>query len=126
MKVAQEEGIFNPSIVNADLINMTSKAAVYAGRILNFLYEHGHTDTMVVLNVVIKAHNRFSSMEELIENLCKDSLFRFVWNKKKWRIAGDLAYLYNGTQPKKKTNSDAANPKTVMGTIVFVPNRVQP
>jgi hypothetical protein len=123
MKIAQHTGNFNPAIVNADLINMTDKGAIHAGRILNFLYENNHTDTMFVLNVVIKAHNRFSSVKELIDNLCKNAMFRLVWSKKKWKVAGNSAYTYNGTQPNKKTNSDAANPKTVMGTLVFIPNK---
>lgn len=124
MKEAQKLGKFNPCIVNADLINMPNKAAIHAGRILNFLYENNHIQTILVLNTVIKCHNRFSSVEELSKNLCKESNFRFVWNTKKWKLLENSAYLYNGTQSKKKTFSDSRNPKTIMATIVFVPNNI--
>ena len=123
MQEEQSAGKFNPEIVNADLINMHEGAASRAGKILNFLYDSGNVDTIFILNVVLKAHNRHSDVVDLAKSLCKDSVFRIIWNKGLWKILENEAYTYHGTQPNKSVNNDAKNPKTIMGTVVFVPNK---
>lgn len=124
MKLAQEAGRFNPEIVNADLLNMPEIAAKKAGQILGFLSDFDHTDAIVVLNVVLKSHNRYSNVESLQQELCKDQFFRIVWSKGGWKIADNHVYIYHGTQPNKPFDSDAKNPKTIMCTIIFVPTSV--
>jgi hypothetical protein len=121
MEKAFHDGNFDPHIVNADLLNMPMKAANFIANILDFLYAAKQTDTMLVANVVLKSHNRFANANDLCAHLQENTTFRIVWSKKNWTIFAGKSYEYNGTDNYGPNDALLKNPKTIMGTVVFVP-----
>ena len=117
MQRAYKQGNFHPAIINADLINMPTKASAYIAKIFDFLTWTKTADVMVVTNIVLKSHNRFSTTEELEKKLCENLVFRIAWMKRHWQIFSREIYSYNGTDNEK------GHSNSVMGSLVFVPSK---
>lgn len=115
MQQSHAAGQFRPAIINADLIYMPPKGSQYIASILDFLDGAGLTDTIVIANIVLKSHNRFSNIAEIIKMLSESLTFQIIWNKGIWKVYGDEAYIYKGT------DSEKGRSNTEMGTVVFVP-----
>lgn len=118
MEQSHDKGLFNPAIINADLVNMPFKASNYIGKILGFLNGAGLDDVMIIANIVLKSYNRFSDVKELLERLNQNPSFDIAWRSDNWRIFGNQLYAYDGT------DNERGHSNTTMGSVVFIPRKM--
>ena len=96
---------FNPSLVNADLLQMADTAADYIARILHLLLPF---DAVLVTNFVMEHRGHRTTPDQVLERLCQCQQFRYAM-RNGWKF-DDRCYLYPGTGNKSHT---------IMGTFIF-------
>lgn len=96
---------FNPSLVNADLLNTIDTASDYVARILCLLVPFRAT---LLVNLIMEYRGYACNADYVLERLAKCPQFRFAV-RRGYRHDGQC-YLYAGTGNKTRT---------IMGTFLF-------
>jgi hypothetical protein len=96
---------FDPSLVNADLMQTVDTAADYVSRILYLLVPF---DAVLVANFLMEHRGHRSRPDDVLRKLSQCQQFRYAMNSG-WVYDG-RCYLYGGTSHRART---------VMGTFVF-------
>ncbi len=105
LEVMQSYPDFNPSLVNADLLQMADTAADYIARMIYFLLPF---DAILVANFIMEHRGHVSTPDQVIEKLQQCQQFRYAM-RNGWCF-DERCYLYDGTGNKSRT---------VMGTFLF-------
>jgi len=100
---------FNPSLVNADLIQTVDTAADYIARILYLLVPF---EAILIANFVMEHRGYCCNADYVVKKLSKCPQFRYAMNHG-WEYDG-RCYLYAGT----------GSARTIMGTFVFSSFRI--
>lgn len=104
--------LFNPAIVNADMLFMPKFGVEYLSRTMHFLTTITTANqVMLVGNFILHTRNHVSKKEDIISGMEKEPLFQASMNGGKWNIHNQF-YRYNGT----------GNTRTKMGTIILFKN----
>ena len=104
-QVMHEYDGFNPSLVNADLLQTVDTAADYIARILHLL---GAFNAVLIANFIMEHRGYRSTPDYVLKRLAQCQQFRYAMNNG-WSHR-DRCYLYPGTGNRSRT---------VMGSFVF-------
>ena len=96
---------FNPSLVNADLLQTVDTAADYVARILGLLVPF---HAVLIANFVMEHRGHQSRPDDVLRRLAQCQQFRYAMNNG-WAYDG-RCYLYPGTGRRSRT---------IMGTFMF-------
>ena len=102
MDNADNEGIFNPSIVNADLITMPETSMDYLADIFDLLSSSAD-DVMFVINLVLRSKHKKSTIEDAIDKLNENKVFQSAIRSREWNYL-DSYYSYAGTGKRANSN----------------------
>jgi hypothetical protein len=113
MHKAQARGQFNPTIVNADMIEGPATGAELIGKIMGLLVDY---DVMLVANFILKPRyqNTIKDGTTVLDELSKCAPFRCAM-RNGWEYSGEY-YEYGGANSRSKT---------VMGSFIFVQHQKQ-
>ena len=105
LKVMQHADAFNPSLVNADLLQTIDTAAEYISSLLYLLTPF---DSTLIANIIMKHRWYRTTIEHVLQKLTSCQQFRYALNEG-W-THDNRCYLYPGTGTRSRT---------VMGTFIF-------
>jgi hypothetical protein len=104
------EGKFNPAVVNYDSTSMTKGAARTLAGIFQLLSNKSFAPIILIANVVLTHRNHVESFEEFIEHLNSHNAFTMNNDPKVWSV--DLNYYHYGGTGRKGCTS--------MGTLLWL------
>ena len=108
MHIADDNDLFNPGIVNADLVSMPEKSAGYVSDIIKLLSD-STSDVMLVVNVVIRYRYKKSTIDILLDKLNENDIMQSAIRDRQWSYSSNH-YPYAGS---------GTNSNTDMGSIIF-------
>lgn len=110
MKDQMHDGVFEPAIVNADLVCMKDRGSSYVAKIMKFLSDVPR-DIMLVCNIILAIRSHMSIMQDMVKDLKKHRAYDYAMDSANWKQS-ELHYEYPGT----------GNSMTRMGSLIFYKN----
>lgn len=112
MIVANDQGKFNPAIVNADLPKTPDGGAAYISKIMAFLSAIPAADILFVANLILRMKYYSAKDGNYVINLLnKYPQFRYAMTQGQWDLVDNSYYDYNGA-------GDTGS-RIYMGSFVF-------